>query len=87
MSRIVKWFLASCTVLLYNVINAQNLDMLTVSKEINSLNNAKQYKASIEKIETILDDDSYTNYDHYKAYLLKSKTYKLLPVVHLGIKQ
>ena len=39
MSRIVKWFLASCTVLLYNVINAQNLDMLTVSKEINSLNN------------------------------------------------
>ena len=78
MSRIVKWFLASCTVLLYNVINAQNLDMLTVSKEINSLNNAKQYKASIEKIETILDDDSYTNYDHYKAYLLKSKTYKLL---------
>ncbi len=74
----IKNFTLGFFLFFLSFFSSQRLDYEKLNDEISLLNNNKNYKTSIIKLEEIINDKSYSTYDKYFAYLEKSYTYKRL---------
>ena len=62
--------------LLANSISAQINTIVQLDKEVTQSNDAMKYEKSIKIIVKFIADNNRTNYEKYRAYLLKAYTYK-----------
>lgn len=65
--------------LVFNIsesVYSQDQEYKALEEEIKTYNRTGKYVESILKLESVISDENSTHYDRFKAYLLKSSTYK-----------